>query len=199
MGQFLQSPDPAIKLARQYGIRGLFSPDLIPSLQPVTIIDDLTGGISNEPQRIAVARVSIAGVAAEFSVARFETPPNVICHITQLLLRTETDDVIFAHFGSSVAAPATLVQGTYTDGRLRGAGQQAAGILGGDTYGTNATPAQFDLIGEANKGDLELSNVDWVIGRTDGFFDFVEIACSTVDLDFFVSMRWREYDAVEVR
>lgn len=199
MGQFLQTPDPSTKLVRQYGIRGLFSPDLVPSLQPVVLIDDLTGGISNEPQRIATAFIDVVGVAAEFTVVRFEVPPNVIAQITQLMLVPESTQRMIVGFGSSVAAPASLATSVYSDGRLRSNGQIPAGILGGDTYAAQMTGFSYFLPGNGSASTSVPRDVSWVIGRTDGSFDFLEIACANADQNLGVAIQWREFDAMAVR
>lgn len=195
---FLQSPDPSKKLARQYGIRGLFSPELVPSLQPVVLIDDLTGGVENNPRRIATVLASETGVAAEFTVMRFETPPRIIAHITQLIVRPETSVPVNIHWGSSVAAPATFVAGAFTDGRLRARGEVPAARLGSDTYGTGPTPLHYTLPGQSGTNLSFLRDVDWVMGRTDAF-DFVEFVVSSADKDFTFGMVWEEFNADQVR
>jgi hypothetical protein len=198
MGQFLQSPDPAIKLARQYGIRGLFSPDLVPSIQPVTLIDDLTGGISNEPQRIAVSWGTVAAVVAERSVFRFETPPNVIAQITSVAFQPSAAVHIDVSFGSTVAAPATVFVAEYTDGRLRNRGQSPACVFAADTY---AVVGPINMRFSANSsGALFLTYpVNWIVGDTGTQFDFVEFATGGSNLDFNMSIQWTEFDAVPVR
>jgi len=195
----LQNPDPAIKLARQYGIRGIFTPELVPSIQPVVLIDDLTSGISNEPQRICTSEGTINGVAAETTVFRFETPPNVIALITHVIFDPETNNHINISFGSSVAAPATLFAGVLTDGRLRSQGQTPACILGADTYAAGVGNPTLFLASNVSNPVQIFQEVNWVVGRTDGFFDFVEFAMTTVDQNMKMALQWTEFDAVEVR
>lgn len=198
MGQFLQSPDPAIKLAQQYGIRGLFSPDLVPSLQPVVVIDDLTGGIENIPRRIATGTVTKTGVAATVTVFRFETPPGIIAHITKIWILPETGTDMDIHWGASVIAPATFSAGAYTDGRLRSEGQIPAARFGMDDYATPPTPTQGKLTANANNTLALTHDVSWIMGRTDAF-DFLEIWDSAADQNLTVAITWEEFSAEPVR
>jgi len=196
----LQNPDVASKLARQYGIRGIFSPELVPSLQPTVLIDDLTAGISNEPQRIAVAQVFVLGVNAEFTIFRFETPPGVIAQIEEVFMSTESNQIIEVFFGSFIAAPAALAVGALTDGRLRSQGQVPACILGGDTFAAKNSVIHNQFIGTSSVTVQTAIHPGWVVGRTDGAnFDFLEMSCRTLDQNVSCSMRWREFDASEVR
>jgi len=195
----LQSPDPAIKLARQYGIRGIFTPEIVPSLQPVVVVDDLSPGISNEPQRIACAFLSVTGVAAETSVMRFEVGPNTICKITRVWTNPEGNTPTEFSFGTTVAAPATLATSFYSDGRLRSDGQTPAGVLGTDTFAVAPTNVCGQLAGNNAQQIVFWQEVDWVIGRTDGSFDFMTFHLSTVDQDWDFGIQWTEYVASEVR
>jgi len=196
--RLLQSPDPAIKLARQYGIRGFFTPDLVPSLQPVVLIDDLTGGVENTPKRICVVDAAVTGVAAEFSVFRFETPSTIIAHITQIYVLPETDGEIHYHFGSSVAAPAAFVRGAITDGRLRLQGQVPASVLGQDTYAVAPTPIHGRFPGEATQQLAKVNQVDWWLGNTTSF-DFLEIWTSLANNNATCSIVWEEFSAQVVK
>jgi len=195
---FLQNPDPARKLARQYGIRGLFSPEIVPSLQPTVLIDDLTGGINNEPQRIAVSQGTVTGVAAEFSVFRFETPPGIIARITDVASVLESGTLLHVHFGSSVAAPATLHNKAFTDGRLREAGESPAAFLGSDTYAVAPTPTHFELPGNTSNSTFIYQKVNWVVGQTDAF-DFLEFSGAVADKNIQMMVQWIEYSADRVR
>jgi len=194
----LQTPEPAIKLARQYGIRGIFTPEIVPSIQPVTLIDDLSGGISNEPQRIACSFGSVTGVVAEFSTTRFETPPNVIAHIQNVMFQPEADNNIHVFFGSTVVAPATVFAGAYTDGRLRLQGQTPACIFSGDTYAVANAAQHLRMPGEATAQLSQWIPVNWIVGANQSF-DFVEFEVPTADQNFQMSIQWTEYDSQTVR
>lgn len=194
MGQFLQSPDPSIKLARQYGIRGLFSPDLVPSLQPTVLIDDLTGGVENNPVRLAVAVSKMAGVAAEFAVHRFETPPGIIARIIRIGMNVELNTLVQFHFGASVAAPATFLAGVLTDGRLRSKGELPAAKIGFDTYGTAPAVSDFQLAGQSTTNLMVFQEVNFIMGRIDAF-DFLEVWHPVVDKDLNISWLWEEFTA----
>lgn len=195
---FLQSPDPARKLARQYGIKGLFTPEIIPTLQPVVLIDDLVGGIENNPVRLAVGVSNMAGVAAEFSVHRFETPPGIIARIIGMAMQVELNTLVQFHFGASVAAPASFKAGVLTDGRLRSKGELPAARIGFDTYGTAPAVSDFQLSGQATTNLVIFNKVDFIMGRTDGF-DFLEVWHPVVDKDLNISWLWEEFNAEVVR
>jgi len=196
----LQSPDPAIKLARQYGIRGIFTPEIVPSLQPVVLIDDLTGGISNEPQRIGIAQGTESAVAAQKTTFRFETPPNVIAQITHLFLNPATGGLVSVHFGSStITAPATIHDKAYTDGRLRSKGESPACVWASDTFAAAITPIEFEFAA-TNSGTVNpMFHVNWIIGRTDESFDFVELQVQSNNIAASMGISWIEFDAVAVR
>jgi len=194
----LQNPDPAIKLARQYGIRGIFTPEIVPSLQPVVLIDDLTGGISNEPQRICQASINITGVNAEKTIFRFETPPLVIAEIQAIYINPEASQIVDVFFGSFVAAPAAFTAGALTDGRLRSKGESPACRIGVDTYAASSSTIHGIFTVVAGVGSFNEVRPNWIIGRTDAF-DFVELAGRTTDQNMTISIRWREFDAVAVR
>lgn len=195
---FLQNPDPARKLARQYGIRGLFSPEIVPSVQPVTLIDDLTGGITNEPQRIGVGRAAVTGVAAESSVVRLETPPGIIAEIIEIYLFPATSTLINVFMGSFYAAPATFVAGQFTDGRLRLPGQQPALRIGVDTYAVANTAIHYTYTASSGTTTPVAWNPNWVMGSA-ASFDFIEITAATVNNTLLASIKWREYSADQVR
>jgi len=199
----LQSPDPAQKLARQYGIRGIFTPELVPSIQPVVLIDDLSGTVENTPQRICVASGTRTGAAGVFATFRIETPPGVIAEIMQITAFIETNALLNISFGAtpSVAAPTSLFIGQLTDGRLRSQGQVPAAILGALNELTLIAPIIFTI---PLTPVAAVFQTPWafpiVLGRTDGAnFDFMELQCGTSDLDVTISMMWREFSAAEVR
>lgn len=196
----LQSPDPAIKLARQYGIRGIFTPEIVPSLQPVVMVDDLSGTqINNTPQRIATALGSVTGVAAESSVFRFEVPPNVIAQVTHFGVKNQANSFLQVNFGSFYTAPATIFTSVYTDGRLRGDGQVPAGILSADTFAVAATTNTLRFGATGSNQTSNWRDVNWIIGRTDGFFDFIEFTIDALDSDATFWLQWNEFDAVAVK
>ena len=192
----LQSPDPAIKLARQYGIRGFFTPDLVPSIQPVVLIDDLTGNLSNEPVRNANAFISIGGVAAEFTVARLEVGPGTMVQVTSVAAYPESSGFLKFSFGSQVAAPAAVAAGQYSDGRLRSAGQTPKAILGIDTYAV-APVLEAGVLNSASSSFAPIP-VNWIFGRTDAF-DFLEIWVVTADKNLNIGLQWTEYEAATVK
>jgi len=194
----LQSPDPAQKLARQYGIRGIFTPEIVPSLQPVVIIDDLSKGISNVPQRIALARINQTFVANEFTIFRFETKPNVMAQIQRIGFVPSADTQLKVFFGSSKVAPASVVVGAYTDGRLRLKEQTPACILGADTYATALGAFHMELAGENTAQNIKWQEVNWIVGAND-VFDFVEMQISTVATAGSLFMQWEEFDSTTVR
>jgi len=194
----LQSPVPAQKLARQYGIRGVFTPEIVPSLQPVVLIDDLTQGLSNEPLRIGASTGIQAGVAAEFTTFRFETPPGIIARITRILVTPASSGLVKIFFGSSVVAPATLFTKAFTDGRLRLAGEEPASFLGADTYAVVLAAQHIFLAGHSTANVVKWQEVDWVIGNTTSF-DFFEIGNQNANNAMTVALQWTEESIVEVR
>ncbi len=195
----LQSPDPSIKLARQYGIRGLFTPEIVPSLQPVVLIDDLTGDdLTNVPSRIASGSIDVVGVLGEITVVRFETPPNTIARIFQVRIKPETSTDIQLHYGASAVAPATFVAGVFTDGRLRSKGEIPAARIGGDTVAVAPTPRNYTLPGQQTRALTPLMDVNFVIGRTDAF-DFLEFWQGETDKDWQFDIMWEEFTAAIVK
>ena len=196
---FLQSPDPARKLAQAYGIRGLFSPEIVPSLQPVTIIDDLTGGISNVPQRTAVGTATALAGALNISVVRFETQPGLIARVERLNIITQSAQRVKVNFGSTVAAPATVATtSAYTDGRLRLEGQTPQAILSHDDYLVGPSTNQMDLPGQSSSNLIFMQELNWVVGSATSF-DFIEIFNTVVNNFLIVGLQWTEFDAAEVR
>ena len=190
---FLQSPDPAKKLARQYGIRGLFSPELVPSVQPVVLLDDLSGGhLSDTPQRQGSSRAVAPAVAAEVAYFRFEVPSNVIARIDRISVQPAASGLMQFFFGSSLAAPASTAANAYQDGRLRLSGEGPSGQLSFDTSAASLAVVHYEL---GTGFDI---SPGWVIGNT-GSFDFLEMLGNTANSSVNLSINWTEYNATLVR
>jgi len=197
---FLQDPGPSQKLAQQYGIRGLFSPDIVPSLQPVVLIDDLTGGLAQIPQKICVASFGEAAVVGEVAVWRIETPPRVIARI-DLIMASGSSNNIAAFFGSSFAVtPANAATETYTDGRLRSQGRTPQCQIVSDTQVATLAANDFIFTSSAGATTPVPFRPGWIFGRTDGEnFDFIEFQVQAANAAIDVSMQWTEFDAQVVR
>jgi len=195
----LQSPTPAIKLARQYGIRGIFTPEIVPSLQPVVIIDDLASdNLSDNPVRIGTALALAPAVANERGIFRFETPTLVIAKVTKIGIQPSATVSMSVFFGSSFTAPATTAANAYTDGRLRLAGESPSCQLSFDTQAA-ALAVEHQRFGAASSGiSATTIDVNWIIGNTTSF-DFIEFATDTFNVACRLYLQWEEFDASVVR
>jgi len=196
---FLQSPDPARKLARQYGIRGLFSPELVPSLQPVVVLDDISGNqLTDSPVRIGSATGFEAAVVGERATFRLEAPTGVIARVSQVWTNGGAAINMNVFFGSSITAPSTTSANAYTDGRLRLAGENPQVQLSHDTQVAALAAIHTIIPVTTTISSDAIYNVNWVFGNTTSF-DFIEIVAATVNTAVNMAFAWEEFDAKVVR
>lgn len=189
----VNNPYAADALRREYTVLGdrinLQVDDVV---VPVAIVADLSAGASGIPLvRRAYATFYQAAVAAQYCTFRLEVPPGVVAVVHRILVRNTTSNWGKAHFGSTVTVPANTAEKQYMDGRLREqAGLTPQGVL---TFGTQvailAGPyAHFQI--SAWPGIA--TPVEWLIGRDDGQYDFLEFQAPIVNEACGCSIEWDE-------
>lgn len=190
----VNNPRAAEQLRREFDVLGdRINLRMDDTVVPVAVISDLTAGASGVPTvRRSVCAFTIAAVAGEFPVWRFETPPGSFCVINRIHVVHSANSLVRAFWGASFAVvPAGLAAPALMDGRLRAESHlhPAANVV----YDTQIPAiAAVHRFLQANS-NLGIDNVvEWVCGRTD-LYDFIEFQAPTVNTTTTVSMEWDEF------
>jgi len=174
-----------------YNIVGRYRARIDETVVPVAIVDNFAEGGGFPEVRRASATFRQAGVAGQVTVARFETPPNILGVIRQITLNVGGTGLVRAFFGSSIAAPANTAAKAFIDGRVRNRGEIPGGVL---TFGTQvgalvATHWTCEVI---NTNGRIVDNLLWPIGQV-AAFDFMELEVNGNNVALDVAIVWDEY------
>lgn len=182
----------ADELRREYNVLGdrlrLQVDDVV---VPVAIVADLSVGSSGVPiVRRAYSAFSQAAVVAEYTQWRFETPPGIIAVVTRVLVQAPAAQLARVRWGSSITAPANVATKQFMDGRLREAGLvPQCTLASGTNVGAMGNPQRY-LQADAVPGIEHV--VEWVVGRDDGQYDFIEFSSFAVNEAMAGFVEWDE-------
>lgn len=189
----VNNPRAADQLRREYDVLGdRLRLQLDDVVVPVAVIADLTAASGGIPTiRRANGTFPIPAVAAEFPVFRLEAPPRLICVVRRIQLVLPAAGLARVYFGSSIVAPASIEpHSRLQDGRLRAVGEVPAMRI---SYGTQAGGlAQYSTLLPGTTVLGITNELEWIFGRNDETWDFIEVQCPTVNNLINVSVEWDE-------
>ena len=189
----INNPRAADQLRREYNVMGdrlnLVLDDVV---VPVAVVANLSAGASGIPLvRRCYASFFQAAVAAEYTSWRLETPPNVIIVVSRVFLQGAANGLSRAGFGSNLAVPANTADSRMMDGRQRSQGITPQAVL---TYGTQVAGLGGAALRYLQTRTIpgEENFVEYIFGRTDGLYDFLEFQAPAVNQAMTCSLEWDE-------
>lgn len=202
MAQPIQDPTVGTALQQLFGLQGRVRPALEEFIIPTVKVADLSLKTADPVIRHASCRTSVAAVAAERPVFRFESIGGTICVIRRIFLfsATAAGNPSFAFHGNAatLGALATTATKSFTDGRLLpgapSGAQKPSGVL---TIGTQ--PGSLGTVHWEGRMDASLGleitpTRGWVVGTgRPGLVGFLEGQVAVNNIALAVSMEWDEY------
>lgn len=202
MAQTIQDPGVGAALQRLFGLQGRVRPALEEFVVPTVQLADLSLGAPPPLIRHASCRTSIAAVAGERPVFRFESVGGMICVIRRIFLFSATgaSNPSFAFRGNAatLGALGTVATKSFTDGRLLpgtpwGA-QQPSGVLTIGTQAGSIGTVHWEARMEAVGGLEIVPRGGWVVGTgRPGLVGFLEGQVATNNIALALSMEWDEF------
>lgn len=193
----VNNPRAAEQLRREYDVQGdRLNMRVDDTVVPVAVVSDLTAGASGVPiVRRSYAAFDQAAVAAQYTVWRLEVPPGVIGIVRNVFTAAGAASRARVHFGTSFAvAPANIAPEQYMDGRLRAMNNLfPSGTLAYDTQVAPLVAPYLYIPIFLNPGDV--FPVEWLLGRGDGLYDFIEFSTDVVNFGVTIVVEWDEIQA----
>jgi len=192
----VQNADASSALQRTFSTVGRLRLQLDQVVVPVAIVADLSANGTLPVSRRACAAASAPAVANESAYFRFETPAGVFAVIESVTLRgAASSSSGEGRFGSTLAAPASLGDKQFMDGRLREAGVSPACNLGFDTLAVTIADPTFRWLLNGGVADIDATITALagaVVGRQNAV-DFIEVTSATQNSAVIASWVWTEF------
>lgn len=191
----IQTPDVARRVARFFGIRGKYLPQVEEFIVPTILIGDLSVAGPPPIARHASCAFSITGVAARYSTVRLIAPIGVLCVLTDVYMHPQLTSYLTMGLMAGGAAPALVP--TFTDTRLvdppRGSPETPAALVSSEARVAILTPISWRAYAVTGFNN-HYQPRGWVIGPARaGVAMELTIQLNGQDNDANGSIEWDEY------
>lgn len=192
MAKDVGQPGIGSALTRLLSLRGRVSPKLEEFIVPTVQVADIQQSAEPAERLGAWAQRGEAAVAGEVFHARFEAPPNVVCHIQSIMIEPDgVDTEVLMAFGNTLGDPGNTATEDYTDGRLPAPRVPAAVLRTGTVAAGLAVPTyRYPVIADQFN---ELRPEDLIVAGSQSQSQFFELSVTTANILVRMAMRWREY------
>lgn len=191
----VNNPNAAEALRREYTVQGdRLNLQIDDVVVPVCVVGDLTASGGIPTVRRAYAQFLQVAVVAEYPVWRLEVPSGFIAVVRRVHIVSASGGQARVHWGADFAvAPPNIAANTQLmDGRLRAERGfwPGAALVFGTQIPQMAVP-YYNVPADTGLGIENI--VEWLCGRTDGLYDFIEFQFPVLNNQVSVMMEWDEY------